>query len=136
MKMILGVLIACMLPSWAKEKPKASDVGAPQLVGVERNIFFEKRVDVGALQKELIVAGFAVKYIQCSVDNCKIVLPPNETKDPLPVVEKYVYVDPAEVRRKKMANLHALYDKWEAKTITPEEREELIKQTLGIVLGR
>jgi len=101
-----------------------------------REVKFDKRVDAGALQAQLIAAGFKVSYIECSTTRCKITMPDSEKKDPMPEVRKYVYVDAREVREKKMTALRELYDKWEAGTISNEEKDQLIKSTLGIVLGR
>ena len=101
-----------------------------------REVKFDKKVDVGALQTQLIAAGFKVNYIECSATRCRITMPDTEKKDPMPEVRKYVYVDFHEVREKKMAGLRALYGKWEAGTISNEEKDQLIKGALGIVLGQ
>jgi hypothetical protein len=101
-----------------------------------REVKFEKKVDAGALQAQLIAAGFRVSYIECSINRCKITMPDSEKKDPLSEVRKYVFVDAREMREKKLATLRALYDKWETGTISNAEKDELIKNTLGIVLGR
>lgn len=101
-----------------------------------REVKFEKKVDAGALQAQLVAAGFKVSYIECSINRCKITMPDSEKKDPLPEVKKYVYVDVQEVRTKKRAALLTLYDKWEAGTITNDEKDQLIKGSLGIILGR
>lgn len=45
-------------------------------------------------------------------------------------------VDAQDVRAKKMTALRALYDKWEAGTISNDEKDQLIKGALGVVLGR
>jgi hypothetical protein len=63
-------------------------------------------------------------------------MPDTEKKDPMPIVQKYVYVDAREVRRKNVEALQALYDKWQAGTITNEEKDQLIKQAVGMLLGR
>lgn len=101
-----------------------------------REVKFDKKVDAGALQAQLIAAGFKVNYIECSTTRCKIVMPDSEKKNPMPEVQRYVYVDAQEVRAKKMAALLTLYDKWEAGTITNEEKDQLIKSAVGTVLGR
>ena len=101
-----------------------------------REVKFDKKIDVGALQAQLIAAGFKVSYIECSVTHCMITMPDSEKKDPMPEVRKYVYVDARELRVKKMAEMQALYDKWEAGTISDEDKDKLIKGVLGTVLGR
>jgi len=101
-----------------------------------REVRFEKKVDAGALQAQLIAAGFKVSYIECSVNRCKIVMPDAENKDPMPEVRKYVYVDAEEVRAKKITAMRTLHEKWEAGTITNEEKDQLIRGALGIILGK
>lgn len=105
-------------------------------ISIAREIRFEKKVDVGVLQKQLIDAGFHINWIECSVNRCKIVMPDSEKKDPMPVVKKYVYIDPTIARKKTLADMQALYAKWEGGTITPTEKDELlkmlVKQTLGL----
>ena len=101
-----------------------------------REVKFEKKIDAGALQAQLVAIGFKISWIECSVNRCKVVMPDSEKKDPMPVIRKYVYIDPVEARRNKMTALQALYDKWEAGTITNEEKDQLIKQAVGMILGR
>lgn len=101
-----------------------------------RDVHFDKKVDAGVLQAQLVTAGFKVTYIECSTTRCKITMPDSEKKDPMPEVRKYVYADARELREKRMLTLRTLYDKWEAGTISNEEKDQLIKSTLGIVLGR
>lgn len=101
-----------------------------------REVKFDKKVDAGALQAQLVAAGFKVNYIECSTTRCRITMPDSEKKDPMPEVRKYVYIDAQEAREKKIAALRTLYDKWEAGTISNEEKDQLIKGTLGVVLGR
>lgn len=101
-----------------------------------REVKFDKKVDAGVLQAQLVAAGFKVSYIECSGTRCKVTMPDSEKKDPMPEIRKYVYVDAQELRSEKMSELRALYGKWEAGTITNDEKDQLIKATLGIVLGR
>ena len=101
-----------------------------------REVKFEKKVDAGALQAQLTASGFKISWIECSENRCKIVMPDSEMKDPMPIVKKYAYVDAREVRRKKVEALQALYDKWEAGTITNEEKDQLIRQAVGMMLNR
>lgn len=63
-------------------------------------------------------------------------MPDSEKKDPMPLVKKYEYTDPREARRNKMATLQALYAKWENGTITNDEKDLLIKEAVGMILGR
>ncbi len=62
-------------------------------------------------------------------------MPNSEKKDPMPVVRKYVYTNPHELRRKKMAELRGLYDRWVAGTITESEKDRLIRDFIGMSLG-
>lgn len=101
-----------------------------------REVKFDKKVDAGALQAQLLAAGFKVSYIECSANRCKITMPDAEKKDPLPEVRKYIYVDAREAHEKRLAALRALYDKWESGTISNEEKDALIKGALGVILGR
>lgn len=101
-----------------------------------REVKFDKRVDPSVLQTQLITAGFKVSYIECSGIHCKVTMPDAEKKDPMPEIRKYAYVDAQEIRMKKMSGLKALYGKWEAGTITNEEKDELIKAAVGMILGR
>jgi hypothetical protein len=111
------------------------------LIGLGQNIFarevkFEKKVDAGALQAQLTSAGFKILWIECSVNKCKIVMPDSEKKDPMSIVQKYVYVDTAEVKRKKTRDLQALYDKWDRGTITVDEKDQLLKEVVRVILGQ
>ena len=115
-----------------QSKKTAGKSKTPVSTGIVR---FKKKVDAGALQAQLVSAGFAIDFIECSVDNCTIHMPPTETKDPLPIVEKYVYVDPREAHQKKLTAMKALYDKWQAGTITNDEKDQLLKQLVALVLG-
>lgn len=101
-----------------------------------REVKFDKKVDAGDLQRQLIAAGFTISYIECSGTRCKITMPDSEKKDPTIEIRKYVYVDAQEARSKTTAKLMALYDKWESGTISNEEKDQLIKGALAIVLGR
>lgn len=100
-----------------------------------REVKFQKTVDPGALQHQLRAAGFLVDYIQCSRDNCKIVMPDKEKKDPLDLVAKYTYVSPAEAQIKRLEAMRALFRRWEAGTITPAEKDELLKMLVRAYLG-
>lgn len=121
--------------AYAREQtnPPQSSQAAP---ATTREVRFKKKINAGILQAELRKAGFSVNYIQCSTDNCTIVMPVAETKDPLPIVQKHIYTDLTEARKKKYAALGALYDKWEAGTITSAEKDDLIRQAIGLMLGR
>lgn len=101
-----------------------------------REVKFDKKVDVGALQAQLIKAGFKISYIECSANRCRITMPDSETKDPMPEVRKYNFVDPRELSASKITTLQGLYDKWEAGTISTEEKDQLIKGAVGAILGR
>jgi hypothetical protein len=101
-----------------------------------RDVSFKKKVNAGALQAELVAAGFSVQYIECSRDNCVVHLSPDEKKDPLPVIQKYKHVDPIQERKKKTDALRAAHDKWRAGTITAKEKDRLIRDVIGMMLGR
>jgi hypothetical protein len=133
MKIIGIFLILTSCFSWAKERPSTTHASPKALPG---EIKFKKKVDPGALQRELTNAGFSIDYIQCVNDYCTIHLGQNEKKDPMTVVNKYIYVDPVANRLKKMAAVQALYAKWEAGTISAEEKDLLIKEFIGVVLGK
>lgn len=122
---ILSVALA--LPVSAKPK-----TAVPRAAGI---VSFHKKVDPGALQKQLIDAGFAVSFIECSRDDCRIHLKPGETKNPTPIVDRYVYVDPFEARRNRMAAMRALSAKWKDSAITPEEKDQLLRMLVQHVLG-
>lgn len=101
-----------------------------------REVRFEKKVDAGALQAQLVADGFKINWIECSTNRCKIVMPDSEIKNPLPLVTKYKYIDPAEARRKKTVALQALYAKWQDGTITATEKDTLIREAIGMLIGR
>lgn len=101
-----------------------------------REVKFDKKVDPAALQMQLINAGFKISYIECSVSRCKITMPDSEKKDPIPEIRKYVHVDSLEARERKLVAMRALYEKWEAGTILNEEKDQLIRSSIGLVLGR
>lgn len=101
-----------------------------------RDVSFKKKIDAGALQAQLVAAGFAVDYIDCSGEICTIHLAAKERKDPLPVVSRYVYVDPMESRRKNFERLRELYSKLDQGQITQLEKDELLKKLAAHVLGK
>lgn len=101
-----------------------------------KDVRFKKQIDPGALQLELRQAGYSVDYINCSGVDCTVHMPDSEKKDPLPVIEKYVFVDPRQAQKQKNDRLLSLYAKWEAGTITSEEKDRLLKAVVGNILGR
>jgi len=129
----LALLLILAVPASAKtQKKKKAAAPAPPATNEVR---FKKHVDPGALQKDLVDAGFGVNYIDCTQDDCAIHLLPNEHKNPMPIVDKYVYVDPLASRKQKIEQMKALQAKWEAGTITPEEKDTLLKMLTAFVLG-
>lgn len=101
-----------------------------------REVKFEKTVDAGALQQELVSAGYKVDWIQCSGKRCKIVMPDSEKKDPMPIVKKYIYVDPFVVRNQELESMRNLLKKWQAKTISPGEKDDLLRLLAQHVIDR
>jgi hypothetical protein len=134
---LILVLLLCQRID-AKEHNKKKPISLPiqsTPVLISNDVHFQKRIDPGALQAQLIAGGFAIRYIDCSVDNCTIHMQPTETKDPMPIVGKYVYVDPWLERQKKVDTMRTLYSKWQDGTITPEEKDDLLKRLAAHVLG-
>jgi predicted NAD/FAD-binding protein len=104
--------------------------------GSLHEVRFKKKVDPGALQARLSVSGFKVDHINCSAEDCILFLSSSESKDPSSVIRKYVYEDPLESRKKALASVSALYEKWKAKTITNEEKDELIARSMELLVSR
>jgi hypothetical protein len=100
-----------------------------------REFQIKKQVDPGALLTQLRAAGFSVTSMTCSLGRCTVVLPDSEKKDPAAVVKNYVFVDPATLREKKQSEMRALYGKWQAGTITPDEKDSLFKYVAAQALG-
>lgn len=96
---------------------------------------FRRQVDPGALQAQLVAAGFAVNYVDCKDGRCTIHLKAGETKDPMPIVKKYVYVDAEVARQKKIDAIKALYAKLKDGTISPQDKDSLLMQLTALVLG-
>lgn len=102
---------------------------------IAREVRFDKQIDPGTLQQQLKAAGFQVQWIECSTIHCKIVLPDSEKKDPMPFVKKYEYVSPEQIRAKQRARMITLVDRLDGKTITQEERDELLRMLVKDVSG-
>lgn len=101
-----------------------------------REVRFEKTVDAGVLQQELIAAGLKVDWIQCSVKKCTIVMPDSEKKDPMPVVKNHIYIDPVIVRNQQLESMRILLKKWQEKKISSEEKDDLLRLLTQHVIGR
>lgn len=101
-----------------------------------RTVHFKKKVDPAALQHELRGAGITVYYISCSRDDCKIVMPDSEKKNPLPIVEKYVYVDAFDARRKKLDSMRDLLHKWRVGSISDSEKDQLLLNLTETILDQ
>lgn len=116
--LLLFMALACMTPP-----------------GHARDFKFNKKVDLSQLQDELVKAGFKVHYIQCSRNDCVVRMPDQERKNPGPIIERHQYVDREQARRRERAELLALYAKWVAGTIPPQEKDELLRRLAALQLG-
>lgn len=87
--------------------------------------------DPGALQKQLIAAGFNVRYITHSeITGTVVTLDETETKDPASVVGSYVYVNPDSERHELIAELFSIIDNEKA-DITDLRRALLILSNIN-----
>lgn len=102
-------------------------ISLTSLSAAAREYKFKKQVDPGVLQKQLMDAGFAVQYVACSRDDCKIVLANGEKKNPKTIVDSYKYVDPRLEMNVKRQRLVALYGKLIDRSITQDERDETMR---------
>lgn len=97
------------------------------LPAAAREYKFKKKIDPGVLQKQLKDAGFAVQYVACSRDDCKVVLAGGEKKNPKAIVDSYKYVDPRLEMDAKRLRLAHLYGKLIDRSITQDERDETMR---------
>ena len=100
-----------------------------------RVVSFEKDANVGVLHSELSAAGFQIQSLQCLDRRCFITMPDSEQKDPMPIVNRHVYMDPEQTRAARVQTAKALHRKLEAGAISPAERDELLKLLVALLLG-
>ena len=96
---------------------------------------FTKKVDVGALQAQLVAAGFAVDFTECSAENCTVHLKPGETKNPKSIVDKYVYIDRKAVRSQNLDKIKILAGKLDSGSISVSEKDELLRLLIKHIVG-
>jgi hypothetical protein len=101
----------------------------------ERIVRFKKQADSGEIQRRLVAAGFTVKHIDCVGMNCTIHLPASEKKDPASIIAAYTYSDLLVARKQKLDGMRGLLAKWQNGTITPVEKDDLLKQLVEFVVG-
>ena len=53
-----------------------------------------KQVEPSTLRQELEASAFQVQSLNCVNSECYLVMPDSELKDPQPVIDAHVYVDP------------------------------------------
>lgn len=98
-----------------------------------RDVAFTKQVNPEVLQAELKAAGFAVKSIHRIGSRQWIVL--DGAGDPGAVIAAHVYVAPDAQVTAKREQAKALALKWRARTITAEEKDELLALLAPGLLG-
>jgi hypothetical protein len=95
---------------------------------------FDKKIEPFALQQELKAAGFQVRDISCLGTACILRLEDSERKNPKSVIDAHKWEDPQEKRKRELDALRALRDKWKAGTITPAEKDELLRRFIELHL--
>jgi hypothetical protein len=101
-----------------------------------REFAFKRSANPAELQKELGAAGFLVNAVMCSGQDCRIIMPNSETKNPTPVINAHVYSAPLRKSQIRRSQIAVLRGKLSAKTITTDERDallELLIDELGVM---
>lgn len=92
-----------------------------------KELRFNKLVNAGRLQEELLVAGIKVNFITTYGDKVVIDVPASEKKDAAPIVAAHKYVDLAKVDSDARAEIRRLALKWKHGDITADEKDQLLK---------
>lgn len=100
-----------------------------------REVKYTKKVDLDVLEREFRSSGFKIQYSRCDAAGCTTYLDPKETKDPMPIINAHVYVDPAQKRqalRDELARIEAKLDDESASVADLRKALKIILRLTGL----
>ncbi|MFA6091778.1 MAG: hypothetical protein WCU88_02455 [Elusimicrobiota bacterium] len=103
-------------------------------VASAREYTFSKKIEAGRLQSELRSAGFQVDYITCLGEKCRIIMPDKEKKNPKAIIDAHKIIDRRAQFEARLAKARPLAKKMIDGTISPQEKDELLKMLAIIIL--
>ena len=96
---------------------------------------YAKKVDPSAFDKYLKDNGFQVLYTECRESSCKTIFSDLETKDPMPFLSSYVYIDPNEQQNQLRAQIILLAKKLKSGSASAAERDALLLKICQLILS-